>query len=689
MFLGSPSIITPDLLLRMTIIHFHFHFQLLHPFLLSARPLQFILLLAALFNFCACNQPQPNCLNSTCGNFKISYPFGRAKSGCGHPEFQIDCESSTPYLTINKISYKVLGYNQDSMKIASGTVFTDCGLPEAPVNLTASLFNLADSSDQSITLGIGCPAIKNLPVFYVPCGNDNDTWVLPSDPEVIKWIPCSSTVQFPVLQQLLSSLTSQNFWNVLRGGFEVEWNKNDEAFKMCRNCTSSGGICGYNVSDSSKPFLCYLPQSPGSPQNARQPQSPDLVKNASQPQGPDSAQNTREPGDSHSQTGTTSPNNGLSHQKPRGKSYSGILTGVCVGFALLMGSVAVLVARMRKRDRRTKQRLESADYRKDKELGALCMTESSLPFFCYEELEEATGFFDEKKELGDGAFGSVYLGNLWDGSLVAVKRLYHDNSRRLEQFGNEVRILSSLKHPNLVLLIGYCQDRRELLLVYEYVPNGTLADHLHGENRGKGLSWETRLNIAVETAQALAYLHFCVNPPIFHRDVKSNNILLDENFRAKVADFGLSRLVPAEASHVSTAPQGTPGYLDPDYQQCYRLSDKSDVYSFGVVLVELISAKKAVDITREKRDIGLANLAVSKIQCGALHELVDPNLEIDSNPHVKAMVTGVAELAFRCLAYEKDDRPNMMEVAAQLQQLKQVEHGGCPGNQRSSTDFVH
>lgn len=687
MFLGSPSIIAPNLLHRMTTIHF----QLLPPFQLSVRPLQFLLLLAALVNFCACNQQQPNCRNvSPCGNVNISYPFGIAKSGCGHPEFQIYCQSSTPYLTINNVSYRVLNldYNQNSMKIASGTVFTDCGLPEAPVNLANSLFNLAGSSEQSITLGIGCTALEKFSVLHIPCGIDNDTWVLPSDPEVIKWAPCNSTVRFPVLQQISSYLTLQKFWDVLRGGFEIEWNKADEAFKMCSNCTSSAGICGYNVSNSREPFLCYLPQSPGSPQNASQPQSPDSVKNASQPQSPASAQNTRQPGDSHTQTDTISPNNGLSHPKPRGKSYSGILTGVCVGFALLMTSVAVLVARMRKRDRRIKQRLESAEYCKDKELGALCMNDSSVPFFCYEELEEATGFFDEKKELGDGAFGSVYLGNLWDGRLVAVKRLYHDNSRRLEQFGNEVRILSSLKHPNLILLIGYCQDRRELLLVYEYVPNGTLADHLHGENRGKGLSWETRLNIAVETAQALAYLHFCVKPPIFHRDVKSTNILLDENFTAKVADFGLSRLVPAEASHVSTGPQGTPGYLDPDYQQCYRLSDKSDVYSFGVVLVELISAQKAVDITREKRDIGLANLAVSKIQCGALHELVDPNLKIDSNPRVKAMVTGVAELAFRCLAYEKDDRPNMMEVAAQLQLLKQVEHG-CPGNQRSSTDFVH
>jgi len=678
MCLGSPSIITPNLLCRMTTRHF----QLLPLFLLSARTLQFLLLLVALFNFGFCNQQQPNCLNATCGNLiNISYPWGLAKSGCGHPKFQFQCQSNTPYLTVNSVDYKILRYNQTNMNIASGTVFTDCGLPEAPVNLSASPFNLADSSDLSIPLRVGCQVVETYRLLFpLLCSNDSGTWAIPFEPNLPlpPWIICNSIVPFPVLQQL-SSLITQNIWQVLRGGFEIEWNRTDEAFKNCSNCMSRRGICGYNSSDYSMPFLCYLPQSPGSANNPSQQQSPGPASNASQPQSPDSAKNTSEPDDSHTQTGTISPSTG--------KSYSGIVTGVCVGFALLMASVAVLVARMRKRDRQTKQRLEStdfgADYGEDMEVGVLRKDDSS---FCYEELEQATGFFDEKRELGDGAFGSVYLGNLWDGRLVAVKRLYHDNSRRVEQFGNEVKILSSLNHPNLVLLIGYCQDRKELLLVFEYVPNGTLADHLHGESRGKSLSWETRLNIAVETAQALAYLHFCVKPPIFHRDVKSTNILLDENFRAKVADFGLSRLVPLEATHVSTAPQGTPGYLDPDYQHCYRLSDKSDVYSFGVVLVELISAKKAVDITRGTRDIGLANLALSKIQCGALHELVDPNLEIECNPRVKAMVTGVAELAFRCLAYEKDDRPNMMEVAAQLQQLKQ---DARPRNQRSSTDSVH
>lgn len=154
---------------------------------------------------------------------------------------------------------------------------------------------------------------------------------------------------------------------------------------------------------------------------------------------------------------------------------------------------------------------------------------------------------------------------------------------------NEVEILTRLRHKNLVSLCGCTsQHSRELLLVYEYIPNGTVADHLHGDKAKPGsLPWPVRMSIAIETANALAYLHVS---GIIHRDVKTTNILLDSNFCVKVADFGLSRLFPIDATHISTAPQGTPGYVDPEYHQCYQLTEKSDVYSFGVVLIELVSS---------------------------------------------------------------------------------------------------
>ncbi|VAH71723.1 unnamed protein product [Triticum turgidum subsp. durum] len=306
-------------------------------------------------------------------------------------------------------------------------------------------------------------------------------------------------------------------------------------------------------------------------------------------------------------------------------------------------------------------------YSKDLELGG------SPHIFSFEELEVATDGFSASRELGDGGFGTVYKGKLKDGRVVAVKRLYKNNYRRVEQFLNEVDILSRLLHQNLVILYG-CTSRmsRDLILVYEFIANGTVADHLHGSlSAERGLTWPLRLNIAIETAEALTYLHAV---EIIHRDVKTTNILLDNNFHVKVADFGLSRLFPLEVTHVSTVPQGTPGYVDPVYHQCYKLTDKSDVYSFGVVLVELISSKPAVDMSRSHSKINLANMALNRIQNHEVVQLVDSELGYDTDPETKRTIDLVAEVAFQCLQMERDLRPSIKEV---VEILTCVRDGDC------------
>ncbi|KAK8452312.1 hypothetical protein SEVIR_5G091400v4 [Setaria viridis] len=335
-------------------------------------------------------------------------------------------------------------------------------------------------------------------------------------------------------------------------------------------------------------------------------------------------------------------------------------------------AVGILIFVWHKRKRRKQvgapngfMRSESSmqSYSKDLELGG------SLHIFTYEELEEATDGFSDSRELGDGGFGTVYKGKLRDGRVVAVKRLYKNNYKRVEQFINEVDILSRLLHQNLVILYG-CTSRssRDLMLVYEYIPNGTVADHLHGPRASeRGLTWPVRMNIAIETAEALAYLHAV---EIIHRDVKTNNILLDNSFHVKVADFGLSRLYPLEVTHVSTVPQGTPGYVDPVYHQCYKLTDKSDVYSFGVVLVELISSKPAVDMGRSHSEINLANMALNRIQNHEVEQLVDPELGYETDDETKRMVDLVAELAFQCLQLERELRPSIKQVVEALNCIK-------------------
>lgn len=292
--------------------------------------------------------------------------------------------------------------------------------------------------------------------------------------------------------------------------------------------------------------------------------------------------------------------------------------------------------------------------------------------------------------LGIGAYGTVYAGIFHNDEWVAIKKIRHRDQDGIEQVMNEVKLLSSVSHPNLVRLLGYCLERSEQILVYEYMPNGTLAQHLQRE-RGTGLPWTVRLTIASETAQAIAHLH-SANTPIYHRDIKSSNILLDAKFNSKVADFGLSRVGVGvtELSHISTAPQGTPGYLDPQYHQNFHLSDKSDVYSFGVVLVEIITAQKVVDFSRPQSEINLAALAVDKIGKGCLDDIIDPFIEPNRDAWTLSSVHKVAELAFRCLAFHRDMRPSMMEVASELDYIRHsawapMEEGICGASSVGST----
>ncbi|GMH25240.1 hypothetical protein Nepgr_027083 [Nepenthes gracilis] len=293
---------------------------------------------------------------------------------------------------------------------------------------------------------------------------------------------------------------------------------------------------------------------------------------------------------------------------------------------------------------------------------------SRVPLYPYKEIDRATNGFSEKQRLGTGAYGTVYAGILQNDECVAIKRIKHRDTDSVEQVMNEIELLSSVSHPNLVRLLGCCIEKGEQILVYEYVPNGTLAQHLQRE-RGGGIPWATRVTIATETALAIAYLHSAIKPPIYHRDIKSSNILLDFEYKSKVADFGLSRLGMPESSHVSTAPLGTLGYVDPEYHQNFYLSDKSDVYSFGVVLVEIITAMRVVDFSRPQSEVNLATLAVDRIGKGRVDEIIDPFIEANRDSRILLSVHKMAELAFRCLAHHGDMRPSMAEVADELQHI--------------------
>ncbi|XP_049400256.1 putative wall-associated receptor kinase-like 16 [Solanum stenotomum] len=289
--------------------------------------------------------------------------------------------------------------------------------------------------------------------------------------------------------------------------------------------------------------------------------------------------------------------------------------------------------------------------------------------FTLEELKKATNNYANDRILGRGGNGIVYRGVLRDTRIVAIKKSRIVDESQIEQFINEVLILTQINHRNVVKLFGCCLEDEVPLLVYEYVSEGTLYEHIHNQRGGGWLNWQNRLRIAIETATALAYLHSFASMPIIHRDVKSSNILLDEFSTAKVADFGASRLIPLDQTRVATLVQGTFGYLDPEYFFKSQLTDRSDVYSFGVVLAELLTGLKPVSGDRNDDQKNLADYFVSSIDNNRLFQILDRRVLREGNLE---QLQQMAELVKNCLQLQGEDRPTMKEVAIQLEGLRKV-----------------
>ncbi|KAI3912677.1 hypothetical protein MKW92_037400 [Papaver armeniacum] len=412
----------------------------------------------------------------------------------------------------------------------------------------------------------------------------------------------------------------------------IEWNEQDSYFGSCKTCQAGKGICGYKSTDSTKSFLCKSQIS-----------TPWIYRDK--------------------------PNR---------------IVLLCT-IAIVSCLILVIIARMLVIRCKGMKSMVVGEDPTTVFLHRHCSVHLLPPVFSFQELESSTNMFDSRRKIGDGGFGSVYLGELYDGRIVAVKVLHRNPSASMKSFCNEILILSSIDHPNLVKLHGYCSDPRGLLLVYDYVSNGTLADHLHGSKsllKKGSLTWQVRVEVALQTAMALEYLHFKVEPAIVHRDITSSNIFVEKDMKIKVGDFGLSRLLifsdtsstsSLSSDFVCTGPQGTPGYLDPEYHHSFRLTEKSDVYSFGVILFELISGMKAVDLSRAKQEIALVDLVVGKIQVGLLHQVLDPVLIVEGE--CTGAIDAIAELAFQCVAADKDDRPNTKEIVTELKRIKNHTRG--------------
>ncbi|KAF3450295.1 hypothetical protein FNV43_RR06375 [Rhamnella rubrinervis] len=297
--------------------------------------------------------------------------------------------------------------------------------------------------------------------------------------------------------------------------------------------------------------------------------------------------------------------------------------------------------------------------------------------FTLAEIRAATNNFDESLVIGVGGFGKVYKGETEDGTLAAIKRADPQSDQGLSEFETEIEMLSKLRHRHLVSMIGFCEEQNEMILVYEYMANGTLRSHLFGSDLPP-LSWKQRLEACIGAARGLHYLHTGAERGIIHRDVKTTNILLDENFVAKMSDFGLSKTGPAlDHTHVSTAVKGSFGYLDPEYFRRQQLTEKSDVYSFGIVLFEVVCARAVINPSLPKDQINLAEWAMKWQRQRSLETIIDPRLKGNCSPE---SLKKFGEIAEKCIADEGKTRPTMGEVLWHLEYVLQLHEAWTHSN---------
>ncbi|KAL9994804.1 putative protein kinase RLK-Pelle-LRR-VIII-1 family [Helianthus debilis subsp. tardiflorus] len=338
-------------------------------------------------------------------------------------------------------------------------------------------------------------------------------------------------------------------------------------------------------------------------------------------------------------------------------AVAGIVVGAIVGAVLLSALASLYILRM--------HRKKYYAVSKRRRVSRASLKIEGVKSFTYEEMKRATNNFDVHSEVGQGGYGKVYKGIFTDGTVVAIKRAEEGSLQGEKEFLTEIELLSRLHHRNLVSLLGFCDEEGEQMLVYEFMSNGTLRDHL-SEKYKESLSFAMRLRIASGASKGIHYLHSEANPPIFHRDIKATNILLDSKLIAKVADFGLSRLAPVAdmegivPGHVSTVVKGTPGYLDPEYFLTHKLTDKSDVYSLGVVFLELLTGMHP--ITHGKNIVREVNIAY---RSGMIFSVIDAKMGSYPSECVEKFVT----LALKCCQEDTDERPSMAEVVRELENI--------------------
>ncbi|XP_076890867.1 wall-associated receptor kinase-like 9 [Bidens hawaiensis] len=638
---------------------------------------------------------KPGCIEK-CGNMTIPYPFGIGPNCFLNKWYAVDCNSSKPYLSALK-NLSLLGVDlNEQMVLVNVSMSSDCQVPvwniSQIVNLVGSPFLFSKMHNKFNVLGCGTAAISS------QYGNE--------------LAECSTFCSQRPVGSRIGNCYGMNCCRVKVPYYldtysvSVTGNKSCvSAFLVAENlyCHELFSRQSFDGDVSSIPTVLrwMLPRSYYSEAscsyNFSRHELP-MSNNTSVHTGKCSCLSELEEGNPYLSGGCKVNEECTKCQEARGfcmykVSYGGLRNFTCdykfghrrsksssraiflgVGIIILilvLNALAFTLYKIiqRAKDKRRKRRFFERNgglLLKQQEAGNDGLVEKTK-LFTSNELERATDYFSENRIIGRGGQGTVYKGMLSDGRIIAVKKSKVINQRQLEQFINEMVILSQVNHRNVVKLLGCCLETDVPILVSEFISNGTLYDHIHQENTHVFISWNMRLQIATQVAGALSYLHSATSIPIYHRDIKSTNILLDEKYNAKISDFGTSRFISMGQTHLTTVVKGTLGYLDPEYFQSSQFTGKSDVYSFGVVLLELLTGEKPICIRRFGGSISLVSHFMISFEEGQVMSLLDAKMVREGGMDV---LLKVANLATRCLNLCGKNRPTMKEVALELETIR-------------------
>ncbi|WOL12941.1 wall-associated receptor kinase-like 16 [Canna indica] len=654
------------------------------------------------------NVVAPHC-QETCGDISIPYPFGIG-DGCFRPGFEVTCNESTPFfgeyefnigvkdislqgqarmlnfigsncynestqsisfLDLSSLPFKVSSKRNKFTTIGCNTVGFIYGTSnnEYATGCASFCYNNASIKSEDCS-GAGCCQTtipENLNYFETSLSSLNRT-------NVVDNYPC--TYAFVVEDSFefnKSDLDGYGFKEKSKNGLPLvlDWFAGNETCEEAVKKTSSYACRSTNsecIDVENNGYLCNCSEAYKG--NPYLPGGCEDIDECTDSSG--ICTNIRGGYNCTCPTGHSSDDPKTQECVPDSERNQGfplpikLVIGISIGVLFIFGCVFfIILGHQRRKIHREKHKFFQQN-------GGLKLFEEirskqvdTVKIYTKHDLEKATDNFDKNRELGRGGHGTVYKGNLDDGREVAIKRSKVVAEVESEEFVREMIIISQLNHKNVVRLLGCCLEVEIPMLVYEFIPNGTLFDYIHNNHRVIPL--DIRLRIAGESAEALAYLHSWASPPILHGDVKSLNILLDRNYVPKMSDFGASRMLSIDETQFITMVQGTLGYLDPEFLIARQLTTKSDVYSFGVVIVEIITRKKPIYCDENAQGKSLAFGFLDAMKDRKLEEFLDDQIIDKGNMDV---LQEVAELAKECLNVKGDERPTMREVAERLHVLR-------------------